>query len=523
MTKRIALFGAALALPLVLSALPAMASGPCDDKDALLSHVYPKASRSGDGFDLKGSYVQHVSSASVACKVWPADPSLTLVAVPLIEAAPDTAGDIRGDVEILVLDSASGRPLARRIEMAMAFSDAIQFDGVTLDTARYDIRPGTRAFGLRTAQSGSSRVNPFSEEALWLYGFEGGRITRVLDGLVVGRVTGENDGNCTGTTTAIRRTVSVGPEARGGYRDLVVDQTEARESSSKAAGDRCRSAKAPGPGAQEVIRFGSVRYDPPAGLQPKPDGTGGGWFSLVAVEAAGTRLASPAPASSTGTPRPSFACAKATTKVERAICASAPLAKADSEVATLYRERRAALPPAAAVLLAQDETYFLTSRERVYGYGETDPDDLLLAVIRGRADFLRSLRTPPGDGLEGNWGNLFAKMTVARFGRPVSSRRQRKRACHGALGLRCPRHGASRRRRPRGEGRGGRVRAPAAPGRADAQGGGSTPARQTRLDARLLRPERLARGRLLHDAGIAAVMDPSVSGMQGKDGCAILF
>lgn len=408
MTRRLARLGAALALPLVLTALPTRAFAACDDLGDLLSRVYPKADRSDDGFDLKGAYAQHVTTRSVACKVWPADPGLTLMAVPRIEADPASPDETRGDVEILVLDSATGRPLARRVETAMAFADAIRFEGVTLDTARYDLRPGLRAFGLRTEQSGSSRVNPYGERALWLYTFEGGRIARVLDGLIVQRIQGENDGNCAGTSQTVRRAVSLGAEGPEGYRDLMVDQTATDETSRKVGRD-CRSTETPGARARHVLRFGGRRYEPSAELRPIVDRSEDRWFSLIMSPpfvAASSKAAA--------APRPSFECAKATTKVERAICADAPLAKADAEVATLYRERRAALLPAAAALLTQDETYFLGSRERVYGYGETNPNELLLAVIRGRADFLRSLRPPSGDGPEGSWGNLIAKLTVAR-------------------------------------------------------------------------------------------------------------
>lgn len=419
---RAGLHGVALAVPLaLLLVLPARAAVGCEDVGALLRRAYPKATPTGDGFDLKGAYAQHVSAEAVACKVWPADPSMTLMAVPLVEANPDPAGDTRGDIEILVLASSDGHPLARRVEKDMALSSAIRFEGVSLDTARYDVRPGLRAFGLRTELSGSSRVNPFSETALWLYTFENGRLARVLDGLIVEQLRGENDGDCAGESLLVRRAVSLGTAGGGGNRDLVVDETGTDEVSKKVDG-RCRSTRTPSAQVRQVLRFGGARYEAPADRRPRPDHPEDSWFSLIM-----TPLSSPAPppaasatanGRSTASPRPSFDCAKAASKVEKTICASAPLAKADADVDALYRERQRELDPATSALLAEDERYFLAARERVFGYGmgADDPPGFLLDVLKGRADFLRGLRVPSGDGVVGSWGDVAGIVKVMSSG-----------------------------------------------------------------------------------------------------------
>lgn len=117
--------------------------------------------------------------------------------------------------------------------------------------------------------------------------------------------------------------------------------------------------------------------------------------------------ASPAPAAP-----PSFECAKAASQVERTICASAPLARADAALSAAYQEARRTLAPEAATLLLVDEKRFLAARERVFSTGDKDPAALLLGEIEDRIAFLRSLRVPPPGRLAGTWSNLFGTATV---------------------------------------------------------------------------------------------------------------
>lgn len=267
-----------LAALVFLLPVPALA---CDNAEALLKQAYPDAVADRSGLTVKGgAYARRIDPAAVACKAWPYRPELTLLAVPLREADPPVEGEARGDVEVIVADTATGKPLARRREEGMAFEDAIQFRDVALDTARYDIRNGERAFGLRTRQVGSSQVNPFSEQALWLYLYDGGRIRRVLDGLVTERLNGEYDGNCAGAATTVTRAVTIGG-AGGGYRDLVVDQAESTET-TKEADDDCKSSVAAGKGKQFRLVFDGKHYVAAKAAKDEEDGP----FSIIEVTGA---------------------------------------------------------------------------------------------------------------------------------------------------------------------------------------------------------------------------------------------
>jgi hypothetical protein len=268
-----------LAALVLLLPVPALA---CDNAEALLKQAYPEAVADRSGLTVKGgAYAQRIDPEAVACKAWPYRPELTLLAVPLREAAPPVEGEARGDVEIIVADTATGKPLARRREEGMAFEDAIQFRGVALDTARYDVRNGQRAFGLRTRQSGSSQLNPFSEQALWLYTYEGGRIRRVLDGLVTERLNGEYDGDCAGAATTVTRTATIGGAGAGGYRDLVIDQAESTETTTKAEDD-CKSSVVAGKGRQVRLVFDGRHYVAAKAAKGEEDGP----FSIIEVKGA---------------------------------------------------------------------------------------------------------------------------------------------------------------------------------------------------------------------------------------------
>jgi hypothetical protein len=264
MKLQLALGAAVLALM-----LPGQALADCDITDALLKQAYPDAQQSENGLLVKGgAYDRSINPDDVVCKAWPYRPELMLAAVPLIEAKPPIEGENKGDVEIIIADVATGNPVARRLEKGMAFSDAIQFGSMSLDTARYDVGDGLRAFGLRTSQSGSSRVNPYEEQALWMYTFDKGRIERVLDGLIVERSNGENNGDCEGESTAVTRTVKLGPKVELGYRDLTVEQTVSHETSKKVGGD-CRFDKRPGKPARFELVYDNGHYRPAGGVKPQ--------------------------------------------------------------------------------------------------------------------------------------------------------------------------------------------------------------------------------------------------------------
>jgi hypothetical protein len=239
--------------------LPAPAFASCANLNILLGKAYPAAVQTDQGLEIAGEPRQMIAPDTVVCKPWPARPEFTLVAAPRLELNPKEEGLQHGDIEIIVADAKTGDPVARYIEREAAFSDAVAFRGVEFDTARYDIKPGQRAFGMRTSYWHNSNVFPFYQTTLWLYSFDGHKIVPVLEGLSVETSRGENDGNCNGYFETTALAISMGKAGLNGFRDLVLDETVSTETSKQEGGD-CSSTKKNDARNRYVLHFGDPHY-----------------------------------------------------------------------------------------------------------------------------------------------------------------------------------------------------------------------------------------------------------------------
>ncbi|MFM0159712.1 MAG: hypothetical protein WBR17_09615 [Paraburkholderia sp.] len=207
---------------------------------------------------------RQLDTEHAACKVWPADPSLTL-AVQALPKAGNTDDEGEYDVEVLVADSKSGAIIAHEYEPAAISSDAIRFSQIDLDTARYQLTPQLRAFGVRVTYEGASRVNPYEGQALSLYVLDGHTLRRVVDNLTVENNSGEWDGNCAGTFSATTRTLAVGPANSAGYATLRVGETS-KESVSKQTSSDCVSTDHPSKRTTTTLEYDGTAYRVPKAL-----------------------------------------------------------------------------------------------------------------------------------------------------------------------------------------------------------------------------------------------------------------
>jgi hypothetical protein len=192
-------------LSLVVAFAPLLAHAGCEDNfQKWTSQLHP-----GHTLDTEHA----------VCKVWPANEALTIAALPLPQQnnSDDEGTD---DLEVLVADTASGTVIAHQFQKGAISYDAIRFSGLTLDTARYQLTPQNRAFGVRVEHEGSSRVNPISQTALSLYVVDGQSLRTVVDRLLVEDSGGEWDGNCAGTFSNTTRTLDLGQAGKEGYVTL---------------------------------------------------------------------------------------------------------------------------------------------------------------------------------------------------------------------------------------------------------------------------------------------------------------
>lgn len=243
----------------VLTSFSASASASCSNLQGLLETAYPSAAKSDAGLEVDGGYRQSIDPDSVACAIWPARPDLTLLAIPRLESHPLANDETRGDIEIIVTETKSGKIVARYLEKGAAFSDAITFDSVSLDTGLYDIKGKQRAFGFRGRYSHHSSAFPFNETVLWLYALDGKAILPVLEGLTVAIGRGENDQNCTGYFETTTSSIAMGAPGIRGYRALVIDRSTSTETTTPG-GEDCSSVTKNTEHKQFVLRYGDPHY-----------------------------------------------------------------------------------------------------------------------------------------------------------------------------------------------------------------------------------------------------------------------
>jgi len=113
---------------------------------------------------------------------------------------------------------------------------------------------------------------------------------------------------------------------------------------------------------------------------------------------------------------PSFNCAKATTPVEKAICAQPALADQDAAIAQQYKAVRGKLDAEAAKSLTADQRYFLSVRDNIYAdpYTGSTPAKEIGTRMRYRLDFLKSINPQPPAGYVGKWRNIEGEIEITQ-------------------------------------------------------------------------------------------------------------
>lgn len=113
---------------------------------------------------------------------------------------------------------------------------------------------------------------------------------------------------------------------------------------------------------------------------------------------------------------PSFNCAKASTPVEKSICAHPALADQDAAIAQQYKELRGKLDAEAVKSLTADQRYFLSVRDNIYAdpYTGSTPVKEIGTRMRYRLDFLKSINPQPPAGFVGKWKNVEGEIEITQ-------------------------------------------------------------------------------------------------------------
>jgi len=258
-----------LLLALLTSSLARAQDRECGDVEMIVRLAYPGAIAQGEGFLRAGDRTITLPSDSsinphaIVCRRWRGRPGLLLVAVPLI--AQVRSDGTSGDLDVLVVDEATGSP-RHRIRLPHAMNDdAIRLSGISFDTAPYILGPDRLAFGVKREWMGSSRPNPFLETTLSLLEVRAGALSRVLDNLVVFRSVGTWDLSCAGETVATERILRMRPGQHG--QDISVLERQTRTASKPDKGGECHSTDRAEPPRTILLPFDGERYQPPRALR----------------------------------------------------------------------------------------------------------------------------------------------------------------------------------------------------------------------------------------------------------------
>ncbi|GFM64155.1 hypothetical protein PSCICJ_02730 [Pseudomonas cichorii] len=235
---------------LALLFFPLLASADCTDQlQAWANTLKP---------DLK------FDSERAVCKVNPANAGLILAALPFAETVDE---DGQGDygLGVIMADAASGKIVARHYQSAAITSDAISFESLSLDTARYQLTPQLRAFGVRISYDGASRVNPFASTTLNLYVLDGTQLRPVMNTLEVSRSGGEWDGMCDGEFTRTLRTLSMAKKNSNGFSSLDIDE-KVIHTRNQRKGEDCQRTEGKPASSSLTLDYDGSQYAVPSGL-----------------------------------------------------------------------------------------------------------------------------------------------------------------------------------------------------------------------------------------------------------------
>ncbi|MBN3730432.1 hypothetical protein [Burkholderia sp. Tr-20390] len=184
-----------------------------------------------------------LDATHAVCKVWPANAALTIGALPLMQKGSADGPNVV-DIEVVVADTATGAIVTHRFQRsAIRYAEDHYFEGIDLDTARYQLTSTQRAFGVRLKSSGGPPADMSGIATLSLYLIDGQHLRTVLDRLIVSDWTGDRDGPCT-SISETSRTLALGPPDTQGYAVLRVSEKYV-ERVNRLEVDKCSGRTSP--------------------------------------------------------------------------------------------------------------------------------------------------------------------------------------------------------------------------------------------------------------------------------------
>lgn len=196
------------------------------------------------------------------CKTWPGDPRKTIVAIARYKPGsqfgrPAEFGEGLYDLEVVIVDTETGSVFHRLIEKDALTSDAEALDGISVDTARYILAPGLRAFGVKA--NNYHRGGTSSERiTLRLYAVTKGTLKQVMAPLLTSFAVSNSGAFDCYDFRVKERTISAGKRSSNGYADLLINERQ-EESKVTYSGESCKEVMQKSK-RRYVIRFDGIQY-----------------------------------------------------------------------------------------------------------------------------------------------------------------------------------------------------------------------------------------------------------------------
>jgi hypothetical protein len=145
------------------------------------------------------------------------------------------------DLDVVIWNQRTHAVVAHRHDAGYLLSDASSLRSSSVDTARYVLAPGVRAFGVRDVHYPYNTHSKWGETHLTLFVQQGDRIERIFASQVELLTDGGDTPTCVDATRAIRTTVGAVTSQSHGYADLSVVTQDVTESG--LPGKPCGPAK----------------------------------------------------------------------------------------------------------------------------------------------------------------------------------------------------------------------------------------------------------------------------------------
>lgn len=198
----------------------------------------------------------------VACKPLPNSPNQMVVAIARRQEGTEigdseTMGNYNLDISLV--SEATGKTIIHKFIKQRFFWDGTGFDGIEIDTAKYSVSTGLRAFGIRADYHTGTRLA--SNQTLSLFIVDGKEIREVLTDANMNIAFHTNYPQCSANESReATRTLAIGTEKTNGFNNLLVTEVLVDSESEEDSAGECNQKVKKREIRKYILRFDGNKY-----------------------------------------------------------------------------------------------------------------------------------------------------------------------------------------------------------------------------------------------------------------------